>query len=111
MTEKTFTNNVAINIGRMDFQNVLIMACRYALKREEYSTGISFTEFVTPLIPELKMKTLSVMYKDIDNYLEGNTEFNTIRAMWEGFTDSLAIEISSRGCRYNSMYGSWEAID
>jgi len=111
MAEKTFTYDTYINIGRMDFQNVLILACRHALAKQDYAITLTFTEFAEPLIPMLKMKTLSVLFRDIHTHLGNNTDFCTERGMWESFCDSLAVQISSRGCRFNPMYGGWEAID
>lgn len=91
-------------------ENILVMAFHYALT-DKGDAPFEFADYFMPYIPQMKINTLSMMYSEIQSYLDNDTEFTTIRGLWESMQDELAKELSSRGCCYNALGRKWAGVN
>ena len=81
-----------------DLGAVLICAVRYCLGRATYMPSL-VTSFITPYIPHLENRTLSVMMRDIQEAPSYGMDCD--RKMWMSFLQKLQHEADKRGMRNN----------
>jgi hypothetical protein len=76
------------------FETILVCAVRYALGRRTYMPHLVMG-YITPLLPELSMRTLSVMEKDV--MFEGDLGDEQIdKPSWMQFLKDIQKELKKR---------------
>ena len=81
-------------VNSNDFSSLCLCAIRYCIGRRTYMPA-TIISVVTPLLPFLDLKTLSVIQKDIDVAPSLGDE-NIDKPLWLSFGEKVAREFLSR---------------
>ena len=87
-----------------DLQEMLISFVRYALGRRTYMVEWT-VQYITPLLPDFGDKELSVMLRDVSEWLyrRADGEPDDIVKEWQRFAKHLQEALERRGSREKSI--------